>query len=280
MPLSLRSVPAASGVRWVRDAFGLFRRRPLTLMLMFGVFLSGVTALALLPWMLGLPLLLAAPPLLSLGFMIASQSVLLDGPVHPRQFIEPFRTDPRRRGALIQLCLLYAAAMAAIAALCLMIGGEPAQKLLDALLAGPEATATAEDLMTLMAEPALTTAISVGDLLIALVSLPFWHAPALVHWGAQSAGQALFSSTLAVWRCKGAFMMYGLAWAAISMFVALAASLLLALFGNGPIGLALAFTLLLASWTVFYVSLLFTFNDSFGGSTIAAGDAPGSLPPA
>jgi hypothetical protein len=38
--------------------------------------------------------------------------------------------------------------------------------------------------------------------------VPFWHAPGLVHWGSQGVGQALFSSTLAVWRCRGAFVVY------------------------------------------------------------------------
>jgi hypothetical protein len=33
-------------------------------------------------------------PLLSLGFMVAAQVALLDGKVHPRQFIEPLQTDP------------------------------------------------------------------------------------------------------------------------------------------------------------------------------------------
>ena len=47
------------------------------------------------------------------------------------------------------------------------------------------------------------------------LSIPFWHAPALVHWQGQSVGQALFSSTLALWRCKGAFFAYSLAWTAV-----------------------------------------------------------------
>ena len=51
--------------------------------------------------------------------------------------------------------------------------------------------------------------------LAACLSVPFWHAPALVYWQGQGVGQALFSSTLAVWRCKGAFLMYSLAWVGV-----------------------------------------------------------------
>ena len=48
-----------------------------------------------------------------------------------------------------------------------------------------------------------------------LLSIPYWFAPALVHWGGQGVGQSLFSSTLALWRNKGAFTTFMATWVAV-----------------------------------------------------------------
>jgi hypothetical protein len=104
--------------------------------------------------------------------------------------------------------------------------------------------------------------------LIALLSVPFWHAPALVHWGDQGPAQAMFSSTLAVWRSRGAFAVYVLAWLGIIVTFGMTTALLAGLLSARELaGLLLLPSVLIFS-TVFYVSLLFTFNDTFGGSSM------------
>ena len=50
---------------------------------------------------------LASLPLLSLGFMVASRSVLRGGLAHPGQFVEPLLGDATRRRSLLLLCALY-----------------------------------------------------------------------------------------------------------------------------------------------------------------------------
>jgi hypothetical protein len=110
--------------------------------------------------------------------------------------------------------------------------------------------------------------------LAALLSVPFWHAPALVHWGGQGAAQALFSSTLAVWRCKGAFLVYSLAWlAAVSAF-GLTIGLLGAITGSTALGL-LALPAGLVFSAVFYTSLYFAYIDSFRDDDGTAGQPGG-----
>ena len=103
-----------------------------------------------------------------------------------------------------------------------------------------------------------------GMLGATLLSVPFWHAPALVHWGGQGVAQALFSSTLAVWRAKGAFLVYALIWAGLIVGVGLLSALLLGLFGAPQLAGVLALPIGLMFSTVFYVSLIFSFRDSFG----------------
>jgi hypothetical protein len=78
--------------------------------------------------------------------------------------------------------------------------------------------------------------------------------------------QALFSSTLALWRSKGAFLAYMLAWIGVLLLFGLVSAVVFSLIGvpqlTGLIGVPAG----LVFSTVFYISVLFTFTDSFGGS--------------
>jgi hypothetical protein len=124
----------------------------------------------------------------------------------------------------------------------------------------------AKEVEALLAQPGFQAAMALRAALITLVSVLFWHAPALVHWGGQSPAQALFSSTLAVWRCKGAFLVYALAWSALIVVFGTVTSLLLVLLGQLQLLRLVALTGGLILSTVFYVSLLFTYLESFGGT--------------
>ena len=88
MALILKTVEPARGARWMGDAWRLYARRPLAFTALFAVFLFAALVVSLVPFLGGLAQMMSLP-LLSLGFMVASQSALLDGPVHPRQYIEP-----------------------------------------------------------------------------------------------------------------------------------------------------------------------------------------------
>jgi hypothetical protein len=264
MPLLLKAVDPARGARWVTDAFRLYARRPLAFAVMLIAFVAVALLISLLPGVLGLALQLAMLPLLSLGFMVASQSALLGGPVRPLQFIEPLRGDAKRRNTLLVLCLIYGVAATAIFYLCDAISDHGIVRLM--VLAGQGGGAAQQEVQSLFNDPRVSQAVLVGLALVALLSVPFWHAPALVHWGAQGVAQALFSSTLALWRSKGAFLVYSLGWMAALAACCLVGFVLVVLpftRNLAPLFLAAA---MLVTQTVFYVSLLFTFNDSFGGS--------------
>lgn len=273
MALVLKAVRAGQGSRWIGDALRLFARRPLAF-----------TALAAVPGALAmllplLPLLLAAGvffvmPLVSLGFMVAAQSALLDGPVHMRQFAEPLRGAGPRRHALLKLCAGYLGLMAAAALVASAFTGDAFEQLRVLDRQSAEFAAKAE-----LLAPAITRGLSVWMLLYGLISVPYWHAPALVHWGGQGAKQALFSSTLALWRTRGAILVYLFSWVGLMLGVFMVAGILGGLVGAqgpSPSG-ALAFLLVLvssASVAVFYISALFCFNDTFGGAVPAPAEEP------
>ena len=273
MALSLKPVEPARGARWVGDAFRLFSRRPLGFTMLFVLFLVVALFVSLLP-LVGGVLQMMLLPLLSLGFMVGSQSVMLGGGVRPDAFLEPLRAAPERRKSLFVLCALYGVAAIGILLLADVVSGGTLAELQE-MMARNDVPPSEVD--ALLAERGLTAAVLVGAGLGTLLSVVFWHAPALVHWGGQGVAQALFSSTVAVWRSKGAFFVYGLTWLAIVMVFGATVALVFGLLGARAVGSFLALPAGLLFSTVFYVSLIFTFHDSFGGAPSVAGDPPAGL---
>lgn len=277
MALILKTVPAARGPLWIRDAFRLFWRRPLAFSALFGVFLFAAMLASLVPLLGGLAQMMSLP-LLSLGFMLASQSALLDGPVHPRQFVEPLRGDVERRNALLKLCLIYGVSAMLILLLAAMVSDNAWGRLQDLLTKGEAAQS---EIDALLSEPGVLSAALVATVLGTALSVPFWHAPALVYWGGQTVAQSLFSSALAVWRTRAAFATYTLGWVLVIMAFGLVTAMVFGLLGQPQMAGLLGVPAGLVFSAVFYVSLLFTFNDSFGHAPASPGptrmpDAPGS----
>lgn len=261
MALSLKTVPPLQGARWVRDGFRLFGRHPLAFSSLFAGFLLAMLVSSLVP-LVGPLVLLAAVPLLSLGFMVAAESALHGGPIHVGQFFSPLRTDPARRRALLALCGLYAVAAVLIMIVADAVDDGAFERLQRLLAQGGRS----KEVEALLAQPGFQWAMGLRALLITLLSVLFWHAPALVHWGGQGAAQSLFSSTLAVWRCKGAFCVYSLTWTGLIVVFGVVTSLLLGLLGQPRLLGIVALPGGLILSTVFYVSLLFTYVESFGGT--------------
>lgn len=277
MSLSLKPVEATRGARWVRDGFSLFGKRSLAFSAMFVMFLFSAIVLSLVPLLGGLAQMMLLP-LLSLGFMVASQSALLGGPVKPAQFFEPLRGDAQKRRTLVILCVIYGICAMAILLLCDVLSDSAMRRLQQ--LMSKSGTAQAE-IDKLLAEPGVAWAAITGLTLGTALSVPFWHAPALVHWGGQGVAQSLFSSTVAVWRSKGAFLVYSLCWTALVMLFGVLTSVVFGLLGMMQMASVVAMPAGLIFSTVFYVSLLFTFNDSFGGGVpVAAADPAASGPQA
>ena len=264
MGLRLHAVSPRRGAWWIRQAFAAWWKRPVAFVGLFMFFLFGVLMLMMLPLigpLLGLSLL----PMLTLGFMIATRSALQGGPVHAMQIFEGLRAvDATRRKAQLMLCALYALGSVGVIELAGWVDGGTFEQLQIAL-ATPKPTAAAVN--QLLADPRLLQGMLVRVGLATLLSIPFWHAPALVHWGGQGAWQALFSSTLALWRAKAAFSFYAIGWALLSVGFGLLAMLAVLLLGNRSWVSVLVMPAGMVISAVFYVSLWFSFDDSFGDDT-------------
>lgn len=260
MPLSLKTPHPARGAQWVRDAFRLYGKRPMAFAGLFFVFLFAALMIGLVP-AVGPLLQMAMLPLLSLGFMVASASALQGGPVHPGQFVEPLTGDPQRRGRLLALCLAYGLSAIGLLLLANVVSGGQLGEMQRLVGTG---NASQSEIDALAADRGVFVGTVFALVGAAALSVPFWHAPALVFWGGQGVAQSLFSSTLAVWRAKGAFLIYAMAWFGLAALSGLVTALLLGLLGAPQlVGLtALVFGLIFS--TAFYVSLVFSFHDCFG----------------
>ena len=272
MALSIRQATPGEGVQWLGGAFALFVRRALPFTGMFVSFLVVALLASLVPVVGGVAMLMALP-LLSLGFMLASRAARSNGAVHPGLFIEPLRGDRLQRNALLTLCGAYALATVLIMTFSDWVDGGAFDRLQRLLAEGEEGHA---ELDALLGDPLLTWGLLTRFGQAALLSLPFWHAPALVYWQGQGVGQALFSSTLAVWRCKGAFFAYSLAWAAVIAVFGTLLGVLFALFGARQLAGVVAMPAGLMFSTVFYVSLLFTYEGCFSEDAAPRLETPAS----
>lgn len=269
--MRLQIVPARQGAQWVRQAFAVFFSRPLAFAALFTLFAFAALVSMLLPF-IGAWLLLAALPLVSLAFMLATQRALADRMPTPGVFFEPLRVSPARTRTLLQMGLVYALCSVAVIWLSDAVDGGKFEALQEAMASGK---VDPSEIDARLGDAQLQFGVLLRFSLAALLSLPFWHAPALVHWGELGLGKALFFSTVACWRNLGAFAVYGLAWFGVlvafvivaKLFAAVLAQPQLLAFAGVPAGLLLS--------TVFYASLYFTVTDCFAvdaGPTAGPGE--------
>jgi hypothetical protein len=257
--MQLKDVRPAQGVQWLRQGFAVFFRHPFAFSALFAGFLFAALLLMLVP-MAGGVLLLASFPLLTLGFMLATHGALQGRPPRLGVFIAPLRTDRTRRAALIKLGLAYALGTLIIMTISDWADGGKFEALQSAMA---DRTVARDTVAAMLGDGQLQFGLLLRVGLAALLSMPFWHAPALIHWGGQGVGQALFSSVLACWRARWAFLFYSLGWAVVIGLFGVLVNVVFWLLGSPQLVGVAALPGALMFSTVFYASLFFTFVDSF-----------------
>ena len=259
--MRLKLVPPRQGMAWVRQGLHVFFQRPIAFCALFFIYVF-----------IGPMLMMAVAPLASVGFMIATRQALDGRFPFASVFIEPLQGPASRRWAQIQLGLAYALAVALVFWVADAVGGAAFDALRQAI---GEGKSTPEELQPLLSDSSLQFGWFLLAGGIALLAIPFWHAPALVHWDGQTAIKALFFSTVACWRNKGALTVYVLAWGTVILVFAFVMTMLFALMGMPQAAFVASTPAVLMLSAAFYASLYFTFADSFEASPDAA-----SLPPA
>lgn len=254
--MKLNIVPAAAGFRWVRQGFRTFMKQPLALAMLVFMYATLGLVMLVLP-VVGLFLACAMVPVATLGLMAATRVAEESAFPMPTVLFTGLRASRERVRAMLVLGALYAATVFLLAVLVSLI--VPMQV---------EGKA--------MADIAQSDEFRLRLILTALFytpfSLAFWHAPALVHWHGVPAVKSLFFSFVACLRNLRAFTAYGVAWIGVGVAI-LALSGVAAAFSPWLAGVVFGATSTIAT-IAFYVSLYFTFRDSFE----PAGDTPGAAP--
>ena len=263
--MKLRLVPARQGAAWVRQGFRIFFRQPLAYTALFFLFLFAAFVTASLP-VVGVPVLLTLLPAVTLGFMIATQKTVSGGMPLPGVFLVPFRREQGRVRAQLQLGAAYAVLSILVMLLADALDGGSMEALHEAMGNGEDRPP--------VDEAALQWSLLLRFALALPVSLLFWHAPALIHWGGTAPMQSVFYSAVACWRNRGAFAVYFLSWAGVVALFAVALTLVMLLFGLPQLAALAAMPAALMFTTVFYASLYFTFVDCFAQQEPAPDPAP------
>ena len=284
----LRAEPR-EGIVWIRRAFQVFVQQPFGLSGLVAVFATLLLLLSSIPLMnLVAPIIV---PSASLVFMIAASRAEAGERPLPGAFATFFAMGRPRLIELLKLGAAYLVASVIVVLVLSLFDGD-ASPLKDAMPSappGPAESASAgssapdgmpaapPDLGTLL-RVLFKTMLQFGVALIVL-SVPFWHAPALVFWGRQSWAKSLFFSTLAIWRNRGAFAVYGLAWfgivAAFVMAYRVFAPLLMT---SGKPSMIGGLVFMSAMWlfvTLLYTGIWFTVSGCFA---IDDADLPPSPP--
>ena len=273
--IRIREVPAAAGIFWIRRGLRAFMRQPGGFIVMFLLFLFAMLLLAIalspappVAQYLGVILL----PLLSLGYMIGTEAVMNDLPVRPTMLFDAIAPDGPARRALAYIGLFYVASFAGVYLIGDSLDGGEARRWMETALAPQTPGAPVE--------PPPLSAMGVFVLFlrsfgVSLVSLPLWHAPALIHWGRQGVAQAMFSSIVALWRTRAAFAVYVLSGCALMLGCSVMLALVTIVVQSAELALLLALPLGLVGCVVFYVTLWFGFVDTFEITPLVAAPAAG-----
>jgi hypothetical protein len=289
--IRIRSVPASAGLRWIRLALRAFARQPAGFMGLFGLYLL-LALMLTIPLSLLMPLAeaihldpavigtlnLVAMPLLSLGFMLATEAVTNDLRIRPGLLFAPLASAPARRSLLAVGLAYFGVFLLAWFAGNGIDGGESVKWFTERAVARPDGAASAATLSLLSGTAFAVLLLKMA--IVALGSIPLWHAPALVQWGRYGAAKAMFASVVAMWRTRAALTVFALGWFALIFAITGVLAVLALLLGDSLVFLALALVLSWALSALFYVTLWFGFVDTFEIAapvqlrTVMANDAP------
>jgi hypothetical protein len=238
-------LPASAGWQWIKQAWNLFRQQPLAIMSLFIIFVFSLLLLAMLP-LVGPLVYGVLMQGLSTGFLMACQQIENKKPVLPMMLVAGFRANNKRAAKpLLLLGVAYFLSVLAVLALTLWVDDGTLMELFRGQKVDEEA----------FFSPQVTSAMLVAVIGHLLITILFWYAPALVVWHQLSPLKAVFFSIVTVWRNKAAFLVYGLALAAMGALLQLLLGLMSDAIRMPQLEAFITFPLLAAYASVVYCSV-------------------------
>jgi hypothetical protein len=257
--MKLNIVPARTGLLWVKLGVQTFWKQPLAMSGLFFMFMAMLSVVTVVPF-IGVALALALLPAATLGLMAATEEAIKGNFPMPSILLSAFRASQQGARAMLVLGALYATGFLGLMGVSALVDGGQFASLY--LIGGK----ISEEIVM---QGSFQAAMWVAMALHTLLSVLFWHAPALVHWHGVPPVKSLFFSFMACYKNFGAFTVFGLAWAGMFVLAALTVSLIASLLGNPMLATVAIFPVALVIVAMFFTSIYFTFRDCF----VADGDA-------
>ncbi len=251
--MKLNIVPARTGLLWVKLGVQTFWKQPLAMSGLFFMFMAMLSVVTVVPF-IGIALALGLLPAATLGLMAATEEALKGNFPMPSILLSAFRASQQGARAMLVLGALYAAGFLGLMGVSALVDGGQFASLY--LIGGK----ISEEIVM---QGSFQAAMWVAMALHTLLSVLFWHAPALVHWHGVSPVKSLFFSFMACYKNLAAFTVFGLAWAGLFVLAALAVSLIASLLGNPMLATVAIFPVALVIVAMFFTSIYFTFRDCF-----------------
>lgn len=250
--MKLLTVPAATGLQWVRLGMRTFLKQPLAMAGLFFMFMAVVSVLSMLPF-LGAAISALLTPAINLGLMSATREAEAGRFPMPTQLLTAFRGGPERTRGMMTLGGLYGLCLLVV----LLVVG-----LLDSALSPSvdTTTMTQEQAMQIMLS---SPALWIGMVLMLPLQVLFWHAPALLFWHGITPVKSLFFSALAAWANKGALALFLCGWLAVFLLLGVLMSVFRMLLGGSEASSAILYPAVLLIVSMFFTSIWFSFRDCF-----------------
>jgi MFS family permease len=196
--------PPGAGWNWLIQGIQLLRKKPKEMLILGNTYLFFILFMSLLIPILGSVIVSTVSPAMGFGIMLAGYLGQKGSHVGPKLLFSAF--TPENRKYLQSLIILGAAQTACFVLI----------SLLAHLLLGTQPTITVEDWekADLKTNTVLIEYIALRMAFVSLASMPvllaFWFAPVMIVWHNMKPLQAVFSSSVAVWRNKNSFFVYGI----------------------------------------------------------------------
>lgn len=250
--MKLNTVIPSEGYTWIRQGIWLFKKNPLGFLML--VFMYVFTAqLAVLVPVVGVFAVLLITPTLSVGFMTACRLAIQKERIRPSVYLVALQTSPLIRKRILQLGLIY---MALILTLSFVLSMLVDFELLIPLM-------TSDKPISSEAIRQIYLILFFGGLLYVPVAMLMWFSPVLIAWADMSVAQALFSSCIACWKNRGAFLLYLTIWGAVLIAIPLLVGMFFDALDFGQAASFIIAPLSIAGLTVMHCSFFATWKACF-----------------
>jgi hypothetical protein len=200
--MQLIRTKALDGYLWIRQGFWLFKKNPLAFFMLIFLYIFTAQFIILIP-VFGVFAVLLLTPALTVGFMTACQMVIRGERVTPSIYLVGLRNvAPDIKKNLLILGTIYAFLVLILSLI--------ASAFIDFQQLIPMLTEQKQPTIREVKE--LYFSLGLGACLYIPIGMLMWFSPVLIAWGNMSVGQALFSSWIACWRNKAAFVYYIIIW--------------------------------------------------------------------